>query len=176
VSSLLEKRRGDIFRLVLKNLYSSDIGFLLGTSSKLDYSCVLDRQLLRENAVESLFHSPGLRMPQYGSTVLTAVMLAFHAGFGEIVVHGLDFSGPHIYHAEELQTSMGMGAPTPYVDKTVAHGTAAAQELIWPALMDEFHKRGVSIYCASPQSNFRKYAPTYNTKRACATEGGQGTR
>jgi hypothetical protein len=88
-------------------------------------------------------------------------MLAYHAGFKNIVVHGLDFSGPHIYNDEEIRNLVNIEAPTPYVASTVKHSTASGQELIWCKLIDEFKNRSVNIFCASSESNFKKYAPIY---------------
>ena len=66
------------------------------------FSVVFDKVFYYPNA-KKLFARPSMIMPQYGTSSITAVMLAYHAGFKNIVVHGIDFTGPHIYHDQDLQ-------------------------------------------------------------------------
>jgi hypothetical protein len=160
---LLEKTRNRIPKLVLKNVYSSDPCFFSNASSNIKYSIVLDTQLIYSaDVVKKLFRRPFLLIPQFSSTVITATMLAYHIGFKNIIIHGLDFSGPHIYHDETLQKKIGIEALTPYVPMNTAHETASTQELVWPGLMKSFIKKGVNIFCASSESNFNKYAVLWN--------------
>jgi hypothetical protein len=159
---LLEKCSDRILKLVFKNIYSSDIKFFSSISPNIEYSIVLDTQLIYSTEiVKKLFKKPAMLMPQFSSTVITAVMFAYHIGFRNIIIHGLDFSGPHIYHDENLQKQIGLNAPTPYVSKSIAHETKSTQELIWPNLMKCFIEKGVKVFCASNESNFRKYAKVW---------------
>jgi hypothetical protein len=123
------------------------------------YSIVLDTQLIFDTSTaKKLFRKPSWLMPQFGSTVITVTMLAYHIGFKNIIIHGLDFSGPYIYHDEILQKQIGIEAPTPYVSNDTANPTKARQELVWPDLVNIFSEKGVNIFCASNESGFRKYA------------------
>jgi hypothetical protein len=158
---LLKKRKSNMSNIIFKNLCFSNPKLMKELTNDVKYSIVWDNTLISNKDAAKLFSSPSIIMPQYSSTVITAVMLAYHAGFTNIVVHGLDFSGPHIYHDEDLQKQVGLSTPTPCVSKEIKHITASAQELIWPYLIKEFSKRGVNIFSASFDSNFKRYAPIY---------------
>jgi hypothetical protein len=84
-------------------------------------------------------------------------MLAYHSGFKNIIIHGLDFSGQYIYHNKDLQNQIGMNPPFPYTDN-IKHSTIIGHELIWQELIANFYMKGVKIFCASSKSNFKKYA------------------
>jgi hypothetical protein len=157
---LLNRQKKYISNLIFKNLYDSKPSLFTSLISN-EYSVVMDIQLVCGN-VNRLLSKPSIMMPQYGSTVIAAVMLAYHAGFKNIVVHGLDFSGPHIYHNEELQKQVGLSAPTPYVSTDTKHSTASFQELIWPDIIKEFRKKDVNIFSACRESKFSEYAPVYH--------------
>jgi len=158
--NLLNKRKNSISNIVFKNFYDSDPK-LMGKLISNEYSIVMDRQLIRGNII-TLLSKPSIMMPQYASTVITATILAYNAGFKNIIIHGLDFSGPHIYHNEDLQKQVEMSPPTPYVSKEQKHVTASYQEKIWPNLIKELQKRGIKIFCACAESKFSNYAPIYN--------------
>jgi hypothetical protein len=146
-------------KLVFKNIYSSDPSSFSDISANIEYAVVLDTQLIYSaDLVTKLFRKPAVLVPQFSSTVITPTMLAYHAGFKNIIIHGLDLSGPHIYHDETLQKQIGIEAPAPYVPKSTAHGTASTQELVLPDLMKAFGKKGVNIFCASSESRFKSYA------------------
>jgi hypothetical protein len=158
---LLERCNTRISRLVFKNIYYSND--LSNISSEIKYSIVLDKQLIfNTDTVKKLVRRPALLMPQFSSTVITATMLAYHIGFKNIIIHGLDFSGPHLYHDESLQKQIGIEAPTPYVSKEKVHLTAAGQELVWPGLIQFFAKKDINIFCASNESNFKKYVKVWD--------------
>jgi hypothetical protein len=164
--ALLKKKKDNISNLILKNIYHSNIKFILKSIPNIDYSVVLDKQLIfGKNICLRLFSKPGLIMPQFGSTVITGVMLAYHSGFKKIIIHGLDFSGPHIYHDKELQKQIGISAPTPIVSQDVPHPTKYAQEFIWQDLIKYFENSGTKIFCASVHSSFKKYAPVWTDSR-----------
>jgi hypothetical protein len=162
---LLEKAQNRISKLVFKNIYSSDPDFFSGISANIEYSVVLDTQLIYSpDVVKKVFEKPSVLVPQFTSTVITATMLAYHIGFKNIIIHGLDFSGPHVYHDETLQKQIGLEALTPYVPKNTAHGTASGQELVWPGLMKAFTEKDVNIFCASNESTFKKYAMVWDER------------
>jgi hypothetical protein len=155
--ALLNKRINNISNLVFKNLYNANPSYMIDLMSNIKYSIVLDKQV-RNNFIKNLFSKPHIMMPQYSSTVITATMLAYHAGFENIIIHGLDFSGPHIYHDVNLQKEIEMVAPEPYIPVKEKHITASTQELIWPDIIKIFSEKHVNIFCASVNSNFRNYA------------------
>jgi hypothetical protein len=158
---LLNKQKGNISNLIFKNLYFSK-PTLLRTLVSNEYSVVMDTPRIDGN-INKLLAKPSILMQQSSSTAVTAVLLAYHAGFKNIVVHGLDFSGPHIYHNEELQKQTGLSAPTPYVSKDTKHITASLQELIWPSIIQELQKRGVNIFSACIESKFSEYVQVYHS-------------
>lgn len=157
ISELLNKRRNHLPNLVFKNACRVSPDIMARLIPDLNFSVVFDRVFYYLN-VKKLFARPSMIMPQYGTSSITAVMLAYHAGFKNIVIHGLDFTGPHIYHDPDLQEQTGITAPEPYVAKEVKHVSADGQELIWPELMKRFAERNVNIFCASGNSNFKKFA------------------
>ena len=157
LTELLHKRKAHLPNLVFKNACRAFPDKMVKLIPDIKFSVVFDR-IIYYPCVKKLFARPSVVMPQYGSSSITAIMLAYHAGFKNIVVHGLDFSGPHIYHDHELQEQTGVDAPKPYVAKDVKHLTADGQESIFPEMMKMFAKREVNIFCASPNSNFKKYA------------------
>ena len=161
ITELLNKRKDNIPNLVYKNAQLVDIKMMAACIPDVKFSVVYDRQFVYQN-VKKLFAPPSVIMPQYSSSTITAIMLAYHAGFKNIVVHGLDFSGPYLYHDEDVQKQAGISAPTPYVTKDVKHITAAGQEAIWPKLMQTFAEKNVNVYSASPNSNFCMYAKSYS--------------
>lgn len=160
ITELLNKRMDYISNLTYKNARATCPKLMVKFLPDIDFAVVMDKQLMYEN-VKKLFAPPACLMPQYSSTVITAVMLAYHAGFKNIVVHGLDFSGPHVYHDEEVQKEAGMEAPTQHVPMDKIHMTASTQELIWPDIIKMFQTKNANIFCASPKSNFKKYAPLW---------------
>jgi hypothetical protein len=166
---LLEKYKERISRLVFKNIYMSEPDVLSSISSNIKYSIVLDTQVIVSvDVAKVLFNKPAILMPQCCSTVITATMLAYHMGFKNIIIHGLDFSGPYIYHDKELQEQVGIYPPEPLVSQDVAHLTKSIQELIWPRLINYFLERDIGIYCASSESNFKKYAHIWDeSSRSC---------
>ena len=157
ITELLHQRKAYLPNLVFKNSCSVFPNMINKFIPDLRFSVVFDRVYYYPN-VKRLFKQPSIIMPQYCTSSITAVMLAYHAGFKNIVVHGLDFTGPHIYHDEDLQKQTGMNAPHPYVSKDIKHASADGQELIWQDLMKIFSERNVNVFCASPNSNFKKYA------------------
>ncbi len=41
-------------------------------------------------------------MPQFISTVVTGIFVAYHLGFEKIVVHGVDFGGKYFYDSDDF--------------------------------------------------------------------------
>ena len=160
ITELLHKRKEYLPNLVFKNAYSVFPDMMNKFIPDIKFSVVLDR-VYYYPIVKKLFARPSIIMPQYCTTSITAIMLAYHAGFKNIVVHGLDFTGPHIYHDQDLQQQTGMDAPHPYVPKDMKHASADGQDLIWPNLMKIFAEKNVNVFCASPDSNFKKYAKVW---------------
>jgi len=161
ITGLLHKRKENLPNLVYKNAQLLNVKMMAKCIPDIKFSAVFDRQFVYQN-IKKLFAPPSVIMPQYSSSVITAIMLAYHAGFKNIVVHGLDFTGPHIYHDEDIQKQTGVSIPEQYVSNKVTHKTASGQELIWPKLMQIFADKNVNVYCASPNSNFKKYAKSYS--------------
>ena len=157
MAELFDKRIDLLPNLVYKNSSKVSLDGMLRFIPGLKFTVVYDKVFYYPN-VRKLFARPSLLMPQYCSSTIASVMLAYHAGFKNIVMHGIDFTGPHIYHDKDLQEQTGIDAPHPYVEKDVKHSSSDCQDLIWPMLMKKFAKKGVNIFCASPNSKFKKYA------------------
>jgi len=161
ITELLHQRKDDLPNLVYKNLAITFPDLMKKFIPDIKFSAVFDRVYYYPN-IKKLFARPSIIMPQYSTTSITAIMLAYHAGFKNIIVHGLDFSGPHIYHDQELQKQAGITPPHPYVSKDVKHSSADSQEMIWFKLMKTFAEKNVNVFCASPCSNFTKYAKIWH--------------
>lgn len=157
ISDLLNKRKDFIQHLVYKNAAVVFPDVMQKLIPDLKFSVVYDK-VFYYPCVKKLFVRPAFIMPQYCSSTIISAVLAYHAGFKNIVMHGLDFTGPHIYHDKELQKQTGIDAPNQHVSKDVKHCSADGQELIWPEMIKKFEREGVNIYCASPNSKFKKYA------------------
>lgn len=157
---LLNKCRNNISNLFFKNIYSSKCDcFELLNKSSINYSIVLDKQVYTE-IIDKLFAKPKILMPQYYTTTITATMLAYHAGFRKIVIHGLDFGGDYLFQSEELQKRIEMDAPL-RLDVKANSTYNSKQEWIWPKLIKKFSKKNIKIYCASQDSRFKEYAELY---------------
>jgi hypothetical protein len=160
ISELLNRQKDRLPHLVYKNAARVTPDVMHTYIPDLNFSVVYDK-VFYYPCVRKFFARPSFIMPQYCSSTIISAMLAYHAGFKNIVVHGLDFSGPHVYHDKEMCEQTGVDAPHPYVSKDEKHTSADGQELIWPMLMKKFAEKGVNIYCASPNSNFKKYAKVW---------------
>ncbi len=163
LTTVINKRSDKINAIFLKNIYNTPPDLLATTMFdviKKNINVVLDVQVYIK-IINRLFSAPSIFMPQFSTTTITTTMLAFHAGFKNIVVHGLDFEGPHIYHSEELQNEINVKEVTPYPKPNQQHITAVSQRLIWKDIIREFHKNEVNIFSASDKSNFKDYAPVY---------------
>ena len=161
IAELLYKRKKYLPNLVFKNACRVRPDLMANTIPDIRFSVVYDR-VFYYPIVKKFFTKPSVFMPQYCTSAISAVMLAYHAGFKNIVVHGIDFSGPHIYHDQELQEKTGLDAPHPYIPKDEPlSADAQAHQMIWPKLMQMFAKNNVQIFCASESSNFKKYAAVY---------------
>jgi hypothetical protein len=157
ISDLLNKQKDNLPHLVYKNAARVTPDVMHRFVPDLKFSVVMDKVFYYPN-VRKLFARPSFIMPQYCSSTVILATMAYHAGFKTIVMHGLDFTGPHIYHDKDLQEQIGIAAPSPYIAKDEKHVSADGQELIWPALMKKFAEKGINVCCASPNSNFKNYA------------------
>jgi len=162
---LLLIRKDKINNIIFKNLYNCKPGNFTKELLSFNIYLLMDRQIIVNQKVERKIHSlvkkSRFSIAQYGSTAITATILAFHTQFKNIVIHGVDLTGPHLYHNLDFQREIGMTAPTPYVNKDVSHSTNFYQESIWPELINHLKKSNVNIYSATTESNFTKFASVY---------------
>jgi hypothetical protein len=117
-------------------------------------------------------------IPQLCSTVVTAVVLAYQAGFKEIVIHGLDFGGQYFYECMESDVDPKFLPPLNPVSgfyrktsKTDVHPTALADvgmRDIVPVLHGLLQRKGIELMCGYENSPSSEYLPVYrNNQRAC---------
>jgi hypothetical protein len=158
--NLIKKQKDNIKNIIFKNLYSCKPENFSNNLLPLNFYLLMDRPVFH-NVPNSLFKRSLISVAQCASTAITATILAYHAGFNKIIMHGLDFAGPHIYHDLELQNVIGMEAPTPFVNKTTPHISSSVQKSIWPNIILLLERNKVNIFSASLESNFIKYAPLY---------------
>jgi hypothetical protein len=165
LKELLKKCIKPQTKTIFKNAYSINTVVLAKYYKNANFAIVWDKPIRtndKNKIINNLFKFPSCFMKQHGSTVITATMIAYHSGFKKIIIHGLDFQGPHIFHNLELQKQIGIVNPIPYYGNyTVKHVTASYQELIWPSLIKELQKKEVEIYSACQDSKFSEYAPVY---------------
>ena len=100
-------------------------------------------------------------LPQSISSVVGLILLAKSMGFKKIIIHGLDFYGPHFYGGDLQSVIFNDGLlPDPLCVSEIDldfHKTAVGEngvgviDLI-KAVKDEFKKSGVGLYAATNKS------------------------
>jgi hypothetical protein len=110
-------------------------------------------------------------IPQICSTVVTAVVLAYQAGFEKIVIHGLDFGGQYFYECMEIEIDPRFLPPPKSMSgfygktsKTEVHPTASSavgMRDIIPILHDLLELRSIELMCGYENSPSSEYLPVY---------------
>jgi hypothetical protein len=108
-------------------------------------------------------------LPQLASSVVTAIILAYKAGFKKIVVHGLDFGGQYFYEVDGFEVEgkyiPSSEAESGFYGKTTkksVHPTASGQVCmkdIVPLLHKVLALKGVELYCATKSSPSSEFLP-----------------
>ncbi len=170
----------NIKNLYLKNCYSDgvDAGFVnkyyrgFQKINEIHLPDIpLDQSDRVSRSVTELMLKPGRRyLVQYGSSTLSCVFLAVHLGFSRIVVHGLDFVGPHFF------SEGSFGFPTTFMDKlqqyyppvsaTELHATGTPVMNFLPTLRDVLRQKGVTLYSGSSRSPSARILPVFQSPRA----------
>lgn len=95
------------------------------------------------------------------STTITAIALAYKAGFKEIIIHGVDFSGPHFYETSsyenatlrEIQERICSKSTTPINHPHRTNTATITHQQALVCLRNQLSKNGVILRAALPQSN-----------------------
>jgi hypothetical protein len=154
----------------------NDIDFILeawisAARPVLDYQYVVLRKRNLSHILESCLNDRSDYLPQLCSTVMTAVFLAYQAGFKKIVIHGLDFGGQYFYQCMDRKTDPKFLPPTKPVSsfygktsKTDMHPTALSaigtQDIV-PILNGLLEDKGVALMCGHEDSPSSRYLPVY---------------
>ena len=112
-------------------------------------------------------------LPQYSSTAISSILLAYYLGFTDIVIHGLDFGGQYFYETTDYDGNKLL-VPTAnknnYYKKTSTNNQthvtaikATGIKAIIPVLAKLLKDRGVSLYSASDLSPSSKLLPVFKT-------------
>tara|TARA_B100000749_G_scaffold272876_1_gene255196 strand:+ start:2379 stop:3311 length:933 start_codon:yes stop_codon:yes gene_type:complete len=130
----------------------------------------LDKRHLNQT-LASCLNDRSEYIPQICSTVVTAVILAYQAGFERIVIHGLDFGGQYFYECMEADIDPRFLPPPKPVsgfygktNKADVHPTAQAtvgMRDIVPVLHDLLDQKGVEMMCGYEHSPSSAYLPVY---------------
>lgn len=110
-------------------------------------------------------------IPQLCSSVVTAIILAYQAGFKKVVIHGLDFGGQYFYECMESKVDpIFLPPPKPVSgfygksSKSSVHPTAlngVGMRDIIPVLHDLLEREEVSLMCGCLDSPATEYLPVY---------------
>jgi hypothetical protein len=99
------------------------------------------------------------------SSAVFSVLLAYQLGFRNIVVHGVDYVGPHFFHSNEFSGDNDLIQQIrelcPQVTDDFVHGAGKWMSLQWPHVIRALAMSGVTIYSGSQSSLFSTYAPVY---------------
>jgi hypothetical protein len=98
------------------------------------------------------------------SSAVFSVLFAYQLGFRNIVVHGVDFLGPHFFHSKELIVTKLMERvreTCPEVPVDFVHGAGKWMSLQWPHVIRALARSGVTVYSGTRSSLFSTYAPVY---------------
>ncbi len=98
------------------------------------------------------------------SSSIFSVLYAYQLGFRNIVVHGVDFVGPHFFHARDFDKCAlidKIRVECPVVDSKFVHLSGHWMSLEWPHVIAALASRGVTVYSASTDSLFSTYAPVF---------------
>lgn len=112
-------------------------------------------------------------VPQYCSTALTLIFIAFQSGFKNIVLHGVDFGGRYFFEEDDFDGDLTYAPPeqegSEYYITTKssdqAHLTSqddVGLEACIPVLYKLLRERGATLFSATTKSPSSKYLPVYN--------------
>jgi hypothetical protein len=143
--------------------YSGELRFILDIAPEfplLANSRVLNlsrQRLLRQFRANYFINGPS-------SAVLSA-LFAYQLGFRNIVVHGVDFIGPHFFHSNMVKGDKSFTDKIrdncPQVPDDFVHYTGKWMSLEWPHVIRALAQSGVTVYAGSQSSLFSSYAPVY---------------
>lgn len=171
-----EIARPRISSLFIKNLWEAKVDPVYAQSHYGSYMCYIKDIMIPYSDVSSselvfqLMRYDRHFLRQSYTTALTCIAVAKHIGFKHIVVHGLDFSGPHFFTAptsrcphsaplEELQEIYKSIDPSTTSDEQ--HPTAAGAKLLLPLLAKQLETDGIKLYSAIHDSPSSDYLPPY---------------
>lgn len=132
------------------------------------YLCHNSRDL--DEVIDRIINPRSKYLPQFNSTVVTAIGVATSLGFKKIVVHGLDFGGDHFFFDNQY-SHLGSLLPerTGVYQKSfreeVIHMTAKGEfgiKAILPILREKLLEGGVALYSATSESPSACYLPVYS--------------
>jgi hypothetical protein len=116
--------------------------------------------------LESLFVYDHLFLRQYKSTAVSLIVLAYHAGFKSIVLHGLDFGGGYFFNTNSPTDLSGDQNPDiSFLEKEFFfHPTAVGPfslQVILPLIKNYLSYHGVTLLSATSHSPSSKILPVY---------------
>lgn len=134
---------------------------------------VLDKKYI-DFTIEKMLSDESDYLPQLASSVVTSIILAYKAGFKEIVIHGLDFGGNYFYEVDGFQIDPAYipdnKTESRFYRKTrkdtvhpTASGNIGMKEII-PKLTLCLENRGVNLFCATSRSPVSKILPVVNSQ------------
>jgi len=163
-------------KLIFKNIYSEAVPQSKYLSKYKNFNVLFARdyqipilsKALLHKSVSSLLEEANVSLlPQLRSTIYTAIAYAYRQGFKEIVVHGLDFGGPHFFDAEDFAGSLE-NRPSydalPKIKMGDNHLTNIGEVSSIDILKEinrQLKAKGVTLYAAIENSKLSEYLPVY---------------
>lgn len=99
------------------------------------------------------------------SSSVFSVLFAYQLGFRNIVVHGVDYVGPHFFHSNKFtcddELIVKVRELCPQVPDDFVHGAGKWMSLEWPHVIRALATSGVTVYAGAQASLFSSYAPVY---------------
>jgi hypothetical protein len=164
----------DVYIKGLSSRDSWDVDFIkksYGGSIKSVIDIVPDLPILGltknvNQAAESVFAAERSKFCVCSTTsTITATLLAYQLGFRHIVVHGMDFTGPHFFHNKHMNTIQGVQElrslnPAITNANSLGHGHWLCRRE-WPLAIRSLNRQGISVFSSIQSSRFSTFAPTY---------------
>jgi hypothetical protein len=165
--------------IILKNLWEdkNDIE-LISQIYKKNIYIVKDyllnaKGLTNKEFVNHLLKKDDIYLKQAYSTSITCIITAFHSGFKKIVLHGIDFVGPHFFNISNFTNSKKIPIPTVNYRSGILSKNGKKEKLIIAGpgiygqtnimrqLYDTLKKNGVELFTASTSSPSSQFLPVY---------------
>jgi hypothetical protein len=137
-----------------------------------DFAVQCPTELLLETAMNRLLFKDYVYLRQYRSTIITAIVFAYQAGFSQIVLHGIDFGGEYFFDLPEFSGDRSLRPPSNASRKLygkkehdsihiTSEGNLGVKGVL-SLLGEKLKKNGVQLYSASTKSPLTTFFPVFS--------------